>query len=126
MNLLNFSHPLTPAQYEAVQSILGGPFATITEAKAQFDPEQAFTPQAVALLDSLNVDSGRWQGEGWVVVLPSLNYIAAVLLAELHGRMGHFPTMIRLRPAQQNLVTVYEVAEIINLEQVRQTARTRR
>jgi len=126
MNLLNFSHPLTPAQHEAVQAILGGPFATITEAKAQFEPEKEFTPQAVALLDSLNVDSGRWQGEGWVVVLPSLNYIAAVLLAELHGRMGHFPTMIRLRPAQQNLVTVYEVAEIINLEQVRQTARTRR
>jgi len=59
-------------------------------------------------------------------VLPSLNYAAAVLLAELHGRMGHFPAILRLRPIAGALVTEYDVAEIINLEAVRAEARTRR
>jgi hypothetical protein len=40
--------------------------------------------------------------------------------------MGHFPTIIRLKPVQQNFTTQYDVAEIINLEQVRQDARKKR
>jgi len=48
------------------------------------------------------------------------------LLAELLGRMGHFPTIVRLRPQANSLVTAYELAEIINLEGVRQLARIRR
>jgi hypothetical protein len=40
--------------------------------------------------------------------------------------MGHFPTIVRLRPVQGKLVTEYEIAEIISLEQARQQARTRR
>lgn len=51
--------------------------------------------------------------------------MAFVLLAELHGRIGHFPTLIRLRP-KPGPVTMYEVAELLNLQTIRETARTRR
>ena len=37
------------------------------------------------------------------MILPSLNFIAALLLAELHGRMGYFPPVARTRPAAQRL-----------------------
>jgi len=126
MNILNLSHPLTSAQLEQIQALVGQPASAIVEARVQFDVQEPFAPQVVMLLDDLDITPERWQGEPWLVVLPSLNYIAAVVLAELHGRVGHFPAIVRLRPAPKALVTEFEVAEIINLEQVRQAARTRR
>ncbi|HOB44046.1 MAG TPA: CRISPR-associated protein Csx15, partial [Bacillota bacterium] len=40
--------------------------------------------------------------------------------------MGHFPACVRIRPVAGSVPTQFEVAEIINLEAVRQEARTRR
>ena len=51
---------------------------------------------------------------------------AAVLLAELHGRMGHFPAIVRRKPSTETSVTVYAVAEVIDLAQVRDRARRHR
>ncbi|NJL54071.1 hypothetical protein HC928_02145 [bacterium] len=126
MHLLNFAHPLSEAQLEAIGEQLGQTPATVRNVAVQFEVEDAFVPQVVAMLDSLAISAEDWQIEGWVIVLPSLNYITAILLAELHARLGHFPTIIRLKPVQSNYVTQYAVAEIINLEQVRQEGRKRR
>jgi hypothetical protein len=126
MNLLNLSHPLTERQLEQIQALAGQPVRATLEARVQFDLAEPFAPQVVRLLDELAITPQRWQAEPWLVVLPSLNYIAALVLAELHGRMGHFPAIVRLRPVPNAVVTEFEVAEIINLEQVRQAARTRR
>lgn len=57
---------------------------------------------------------------------PSLNYSAALLIAELHGRMGYFPTCVRLRPVKDALPPRFEAAELMNLQAVRDTARRRR
>lgn len=54
------------------------------------------------------------------------HFITAILLAELHGRMGRFPTIVRLRPMTDSLVNSFEVAEIINLDSVCNAARARR
>ncbi|GAB4551374.1 MAG: hypothetical protein OHK0023_18220 [Anaerolineae bacterium] len=59
-------------------------------------------------------------------MLPSLNFIAVILLAELRGRMGRFPTIVGLRPVTDMVVSTFEVAEIINLDSVRNAARARR
>lgn len=126
MNLLNLSHPLTARQLEQIEALVGQPASAIIEARVQFNLEEPFVAQVIRLLDDLNIAPERWQGEPWMLILPSLNYIAAILLAELHGRMGHFPAIVRLRPVPNALVTEYEVAEIVNLEQVRQAARARR
>lgn len=125
MIILNFAHPLTDSQKGQIENLLGQRVDNIIEIKVQFDLNQDFVRQVVDLLDSLPVEPAVWEKEAWLILLPSLNYIAAVMLAELHGRMGHFPSIIRLRPAN-TLITEYEVAEIINLEKVRQEARARR
>jgi hypothetical protein len=57
---------------------------------------------------------------------PSLNFIAVVLLAELHGRCSYFPAHLRLRPVQGSVPPRYEVAEVLNLQAVREEARRRR
>jgi hypothetical protein len=45
--------------------------------------------------------------------------IAATLLAELHGRMGYFPTILRLKPIPNSTPPQFQVAEVINLQAVR-------
>ncbi|OQA39911.1 MAG: hypothetical protein BWY52_03004 [Chloroflexi bacterium ADurb.Bin325] len=57
---------------------------------------------------------------------PSLNFIAVALLAELHGRMGYFPTCVRLRPVAGSTPPRFEVAELLPLNEVREAARRRR
>ncbi len=126
MIILNFSHPLTEAQIEQVIHLTGETPRAIRAIKTQFDLSQDLSPQVVALVDGLEISAEAWQETPWLIVLPSLNFAAAVLLAELHGRIGHFPAIVRLRPLQGALVTSFEVAEVINLEAVRAQARQRR
>jgi hypothetical protein len=126
MHILNFAHPLTPRQLDQIAALVGSAPERVQDIRSQFDLEQPFNQQIVRLLDDLDISTQQWQSGGWLIVLPSLNYAAAVLLAELHGRMGHFPAILRLRPIAGALVTEYDVAEIINLEAVRAEARTRR
>lgn len=124
--LLNFSHPLTTAQLAAVEALAGARVERVIERGAQFDVERPFGPQVVALVDSIELGAVEWQTLPILVNLPSLNYIAAALLAELHGRMGYFPAVLRLRPVQGSVPARFEVAEILSLQALRDTARGRR
>jgi hypothetical protein len=126
MHILNFSHPLTDAQRADIEQAIGQSVDGITDVPVQFHVDQPFIEQVVALIDGLNIASQHWQSETWLVVPPSLTAISAVVIAELHGRTGHFPAIIRLKPRVTPVGTSYDFAEIINLEAVRQTARTRR
>lgn len=126
MIILNFSHPLTEQHVRRITELVGRAPDDVRAIRSQFDVTIDLTPQIVALVDDLAIDAETWQQGAWLIVLPSLNYAAGVLLAELHGRMGHFPAIVRLRSVPNALVTEFEVAEIINLETVRQAARTRR
>ncbi|MDW8318517.1 MAG: CRISPR-associated protein Csx15 [Anaerolineae bacterium] len=128
MILLNFSHPLTAAQLDQVRALLGRPDEPLrlVEIPVQFDVQQPFAPQVQALLAQLPLSSAELQTEPILVNLPSLNYIAALLLAELHGRMGYFPPVVRLRPVAGSVPPRFEVAEVINLQALRDAARRQR
>lgn len=126
MILLNFSHPLTADQLARVEALTGQQLAQIVSLPVQFDSDTAFLPQLAALMAELPLSSGTLQTEPILVNLPSLNFIAGLLLAELHGRMGYFPPVVRLRPQHDSLPPRYEVAEILNLQAVRDAARRTR
>lgn len=126
MIILNFTHPLTSSQLDKVTEIVGSAPERIENVRVQLDLNQPFDQQVIQILDTLAISTEQWQSGGWLVVLPALNYAAGVMLAEIHGRMGHFPAIVRLRPVTEGLVTEYDVAEIINLEVVRSKARSRR
>jgi len=98
----------------------------VIEVAVQFDTAQPFVPQVQALLAQIPLTAAEWQTTPLLIVPPALNFITAVLLAELHGRMGYFPPIVRLRPVPNALPPRFEVAEIINLQAVREAARTRR
>lgn len=126
MILLNFTHPLTDQQRAQIEDLTGGALERVVEAPAHFDHDRPFAEQVRALVDGLGLTAAEWQGAPILVNPPALNTIAATLLAELHGRMGYFPPAVRLRPAADALPPRYEVAEIINLQAVRDAARARR
>lgn len=126
MILLNFSHPLTDTQRTQIEALTQTPIARLIELLPQFDEQQPFAPQTQTLLAAIDLTPAQWQGEPILVVLPSLNFIAAALLAELHGRMGYFPPVVRTRPVANALPRRYEVAELLDLQGMRERARTRR
>ena len=126
MILLNFSHPLPPGELARLGSLTGQPVERVIEVKTQVDTQAELVPQVVALADACALSPAEWQQAGILVLPPALNFVAVVLLAELHGRMGYFPAHLRMRPVEGSLPTSYEVAEIINLQAVRDEARRTR
>ena len=126
MILLNFSHPLIPDHLAQIEALTGQKVERVAEVHSQTDPQQPLVLQAVALADQAGLSSAEWQTLPLLVNPPSLNFIAVTLLAELHGRCGYFPAHLRMRPVQGSLPSQYEVAEVLNLQAVRDAARGKR
>jgi hypothetical protein len=126
MIILNFSHPITPAQREAIESLTHNTVEQVVDLPIQFEHGQPFQPQLQKARELVRLSAAEWQTAGILVNLPSFNYIAAMTLAELHGRMGYFPPILRLRPAEDALPPRFEVAEVINLQAMRDAARKER
>jgi len=123
MLLLNFAHPLTDAHLAQVAELAGRPVEQVIAVPTQFDNARPFAEQLRAQLSAVGLTADEWQTTPFVVNLPSLTSIAGLLLAELHGRTGHFPTVVRLRPVAGSTPPQFEVAELINLQDIRDTAR---
>ncbi|MCS7040541.1 MAG: CRISPR-associated protein Csx15 [Anaerolineae bacterium] len=126
MIVLNFAHPLTQPQLEQIEALTGQPIERIVEINSQMDPQEPLAPQVSALADRCGLSPTEWQTSPILVNPPSLNFSAVVLIAELHGRMGYFPPCVRLRPVKDALPPRFEVAEILNLQGVREAARVAR
>lgn len=126
MLILNFSHPLTVEQISSIETITGQKVDDVVDIPVQFTNDQPFEPQLNALLNSIPITAIELQKEMVLVNPPSLNFITALLLAELHGRTGHFPSILRLQPMNISAGTRFEVAEILNLQHVREKARQSR
>lgn len=126
MILLNFSHPITPEQQAQIEALAGQPVERSIAALPQFDEQQPFMPQLHDLLAQIELTPEEWQTAAILVALPSLNFIGAALLAELHGRMGYFPPIVRTRPVAGSVPRRYEIAELLDLQAIREQARRTR
>jgi hypothetical protein len=126
--LLNFSHPITDEQMEQIRQALDalhGPLE-VRNVKCQFDVSEPFAQQVIMLADKVGLTSGEWQMCLIIVNLPALSTAAALLLAELHGRMGYYPPVIRLKQVDDSMPPRWELAEILNINSQRNEARKRR
>lgn len=126
MIVVNYAHPLTVAQHAQIEELTGQTIDQVLHVPAQFDHSRPFAEQIQALLKATNLSTDDWQTRPLLVNLPSFAAIAAVLLAELHGRMGYFPSIIRLRPVANSTPPQFEVAEVLNLNALRDEARRQR
>ncbi len=131
MLILNFAHPLTAEHLAQIEALTGQKVARVIVVNSQIDTQQSLAPQIVAMADATGLSPEEWQTAPILVNPPALNFSAVALIAELHGRMGYFPPVLRMRPVvgpdgQRVVPPRFEVAEIINLQAVRDEARTRR
>lgn len=127
MQILNFAHPITEAQLEQINTLAAPQTVKrVLTIPVQFDPAQPFLPQLDTLLSTIPLSTEELQTLPILVNLPSLNSIAAMLLASLHGRMGYFPGILRLRSVPNQTPPIFEVAEIINLQALRDNNRSER
>ncbi len=125
MLILNFSHPLTEEQRAQSAELASTAIEDIRTIPVQIDQTQALEVQVRAIVDSVGLTPDEWQTCELLINPPGYAPAAFVLLAELHGRIGHFPTLIRLRP-RSGPVTTYEVSELLNLQTIREEARKHR
>lgn len=123
--LLNFTHPLTAAQRGQIQALTGEMIAKDLGEMAQFD-DQPLAEQIVALVDGVGLSAEEWQTLPLLLNPPGFAPATAALLAELHGRTGYFLPIIRLRKLVDNTPLRWEVAEIVNLQKLRDQARLKR
>jgi len=131
MLILNFAHPLTDEHIRTIEALTGQKVARAIAIDSQIDTQQPLAPQIVAMVDAAGLMPEEWQTAPILINPPALNFSAVTLLAELHGRMGYFPPCIRMRPVvgldgQRVVPPRFEVAEILNLQAVRDEARKRR
>jgi hypothetical protein len=125
LHLLNFGKPLSEQQRSQIEQALGFRISRVIAKPVEFKEEEDFGPQVVALLDGIGFTPHEWQTIPFLVNPPGFAPAAVCLLSELHGRLGHFPTVIRSQPAPAGTMQQYTVAEIINLQALRDTARRR-
>ena len=125
MLLLNFSHPLTEVQKAQIEDFAHESIEAIRTIAVQINQQEPLEPQITSIVNSAGLTSHQWQTSRFLINPPGYAPAAFVLLAQLHGRMGYFPTLLYLRPVP-DLITTYEVAELLSLQTVRDTARTRR
>ncbi len=125
MLILNFSHPLTPEQRAQIEALAHTSIEEVRTVPVQIDQTEPLELQIVVIVDATGLSSEEWQTRPLLINPPGYAPAAFVLLAELHGRIGHFPSLIRLRP-RSGPVTTYEVAELLNLQTIREAARKRR
>ncbi len=126
MHIINLTHPLTEEQLVAIEKMMGKKASKVIQVTSQIDVNQSLVEQVEALIGEVGLTAEEWQSLPLLINLPSLNYSTAVMLALLHGRMGHFPATIRLRPVTGAIPPRFEVAEIVNLQEVRERGRAQR
>jgi hypothetical protein len=126
MLILNFTHPLTSPQQAQIEALADTSIKETRTIPVQIDQSEPLEPQIISIVGAVGLSSEEWQTLPFLVNPPGYAPAAFVLLAELHGRIGHFPTLIRLRPVDGSTPTTYEVAELINLQAIREDARRRR
>jgi len=126
LTIVNYSHPLTDSQRQEIARLTGWAIERVLDIPAQFDTEAPFIEQGEALIAATPLDARAWQSAPLLVNLPSLAPIAGVVLALILGRRGSLPSMLRLKPVRDGGVTAFAVAEIIDLDDLRNRARAHR
>lgn len=116
MLILNFTHPLIDEHKAQIEALANLAISEIRTIPVQIDQTQPLGPQVSSIVDTIHLSPQEWQTRPLLINPPGYAPAALVLLAKLHGRIGHFPSLICLRPRACS--ATYEVAELLNLQAV--------
>jgi hypothetical protein len=120
--LLNFGHPLGQDNREKIIQICDDEIEE-KYISSQHDQTKPVLEVARELVNAAGLSARDWKNASIVLIPPGLPQIAMAILAEIHGRHGGFPKIVNIRPTQTK-PTRYDVAEIVDLQKLRNEART--
>jgi hypothetical protein len=123
--ILNFGHPFTETQLAEMTEHLDQGYE-VQDIRMQIDRKRPLVDLIKEIVDGIGLTSEEWQTHPLVMNPPGLAPLALGLIAEIHGRCGYFLPMVHIRPVDGAMPPRYEVAEIVNLQSLREEARTRR
>jgi hypothetical protein len=123
--VLNYAHPLTSEQLAQLTAQVGA-LPDMRDIAVHIDRDHPIAEVARDLADAAGLAPALANRLALIVNPPGLAPLALALIAENHGRSGHFPAIVNIRPIDGSLSTQYEVQEIVNLQKLRDDARTQR
>ena len=126
MFLINFGYPLADLQKARIEELLSQNIGGYFHIPVQFDNSLPFEEQVENLLIDSDLPYQEFMTHPIAIILPSHAYIAALILIEIQARIGRFPAIIRFRPRPESLPLEYEVAEVVDLQHLRDTLRKKR
>lgn len=126
--IVNFSgHPVLPGQKKAIEKLMHWQGTEVIDVPLGNVPEDRHFVVAIEkAVDSIDISPKEWQELPMVVIPAGYSAVWAIVQSILHGRLGHFPDVVRLRPSSPLSAEKFEVAEIMNLHQVRHQSRDKR
>jgi hypothetical protein len=86
-----------------------------------FLEDLSYYDQLDQVISKISLTKAELEGPSVLIRLPGNSEISAMLLSKLHGIMGHFPTILRLRK-----IIEYEVVDIVDLQDLRDRSRPER
>lgn len=123
MHVINFAHPLTQHQCEQLELLCGKRIDQVIDVRVHVSHDEALGPQAIGIVNTASLTNQQWQTLPLAIVPPSLSPVACACMAEIHGRCGYFPAIVRLRPRPDSVPPIFDVEEIVNLQHIREKAR---
>ena len=126
--VLNFSgHPVLPGQLKTIEKLLQWPATRVMDVQVgTIAEDKNFIANIVKAIEKIDLSPVQWQASSIVAIPAGYSAIWSVVLAEIHGRLGYFPDVVHLRPSSAVTGEKFEVAEIMNLRQVRHSSRDKR
>ncbi len=129
MKIVNFSHAVSLEQIAQLRENfdLEVTVENVIGVKTDLDLAQPLGPQVVTLVDAVGWGRADWETTPALVILPSHPDIAVLVAAEIEGRSGHLPDVLRRKPVkdEKSGMTRFEVVEITNPYAHRNEARRR-
>jgi len=125
MIVINFSHPFSAEQLAQIEDVLGAPPEQIITVPVQLNlagTDDELLGQIAQLLEQVNLTPLQWYQEDIVINLPRHNLVTALVLARLHGLMGYWPPVLRMRPVPGTQPPRLEVVGCLDLAAVRAAA----
>ena len=124
--VINFSgHPLTPDQKRQIEERENRFIGEVIEVPLHFDPSRAMKPQIERSIEVTGLAIDEWSSQNLYLILPGLAPAASAVLAYVHGLRGSFPKVIWIYQNPEDR-TRFDVAQILNLQDLRDTAREKR
>lgn len=120
MIILNLAEPLSTEDASVIAALAGRRLRGVRNFQPKFSDDLPLAPQVRNFVDLMGFSPKEWQTMSMVLCLPEDSVVATIIVAEVAGRRGRTPTVVRFRSDAGS--GKREPSELISLHEVRKDA----